>query len=524
MLRPLGSQPSFRRPDHTILLTMPGKSEQLCTVSHALGFFKNVGMSAHYNLSNGTGSPDLQRVVYAALADVVKKNAILSAIPVNETSPKAYFARLESIDLTKCVFWKRRTGSTSTCIVDPEIEGILQDPFFKTQSGSAENGQQDQGDPELDAILEEQHNTDFKSNYGDLPFWRLIILQDARVDSSFTASFIFHHSLGDGATGSIFHTFFLEALNTTLSLPSFLAHSSSFVTIDPNGQLLGPLEQLHPLPINPSPRDHRDHRAGRGKELKEWFGNPIQVPLKSHYKTLYFSRATTSKFAKRCKHNGVTVTSGLTAMLAGAIFSTLPDEVEALTGIIPINLRPWLNLPANSANGAMGSFIDAMKVQVRRSQYEQGNDDQPGKVSSLPAARHTANEMKTYLTANASLTGEPYTAIAPFKFIPNIATVFTSLLDTTRDAAFEVSNLGRFTPPPADQLRHGNDDEPHWRIGRMAFSRSAIAFGAAVTTSVVTGEDGGLTLGVCWQDGIVEGVVVEGVVKGVWEGVGGRGF
>ncbi|KAI4663925.1 uncharacterized protein J4E88_010775 [Alternaria novae-zelandiae] len=388
-----------------------GKSEQLSAVSHALGFFKNVGMSAHYSLSNSTESPDLQRVVYAALADVVRKNAILSAIPVDEASPEAYFARLESIDLARCVFWRRRTGSTA----------------------------QGEADLELDTILEEQHNTDFKTNYGDLPFWRLIILQDAGSELSFTASFIFHHSLGDGATGSIFHTFFLQALNTAISQTPFVAHSSSIVTIDANIQLLSPLEQLHPLPIN---ENLRDHRADGGKGLKEWFGNPIHTPLETHYKTLYFSPASTTTFAKKCKHNGTTVTSSLTAVLAGALLSALPEDIEALTGIIPINLRPWLNLPANSADGAMGSFIDAMKVQIRRSQYEQADDHHEKKSRGLRAAHHTSQSISSYL-ATTSPTGEPYTSIAPFKLIPDVAAVFSSLLGTSRDAAFEEDPLER---------------------------------------------------------------------------------
>jgi hypothetical protein len=496
-------------------------------------------MSAHYTLSQATEAPDLQRVIYAALADVVRKHAVLSAIPVSEASPKAYFARLDSIDLTKCVFFKRRAKSMvqgddiPQGDEDPEIEAILRDPFFKTEANPAENGRQDHDDPELDAILQEQHNTDFKSNYGDLPFWRLIILQDADADPSFTASFIYHHALGDGATGSIFHTFFLQALNTTVSLPSFLAHSSSCVAIDPHAQLLfEPLEGLHPLPVNENPPSLR---AKEG--LQEWTGNPIHVPLVSHYKTLYFSPTTTAKFAERCKQNGVTVTSGLTAALAGALFSALPPTVEALTGIIPINLRPWLKPLGNLANGVMGSFIDAMKVQVRRDQYEvkeeskkEGDNDhgdcdgQEVDISGLDAARHTADAIKTHLTSNASPFGEPYTAIAAFKSIPDIAAVFTSLLGTNRDAAFEVSNLGRFHAAPASHLRFGNDDAAHWRIGRMAFSRSAVAFGAAVTTSVVTGVDGGLSVGVCWQDGVVEEGVVEGVMKAVRERVGGDGF
>ncbi|KAI4674816.1 uncharacterized protein J4E84_010422 [Alternaria hordeiaustralica] len=475
------------------ILRILGKSEQLSAVSHALGFFKNVGMSAHYTLSSTTTTqpPNLQSVVYAALADVVKRHAILSAIPINEATPEAYFARLEVIDLEKCVVWKTRVGD-------------------------ATRGEEDL---ELDGILEGQHNVGFTSDYGDVPFWRLVILQDAGAELSFTASFIFHHSLGDGATGSIFHRSFLQGLNTAISLPSPVTQNNTCIPTDPTIQLLSPLETLHSLPINPNPHSHR---ANSASELAEWFGTPIHTPLKTHYKTLYFSPPTTAAFAERCKDSGVTVTSGLTAVLSGALFSALPDTVEALTGIIPINLRPWLSLPATEADVAMGSFIDAIKVHVRREECVGAGDDGTSMMSGLPAARHAAEEIKRYL-ANASPTGEPYTSIAPFKLIPDVAAVFTSLLGTTRDAAFEISNLGRF-PPPADHTRSGDDDAAHWRIGRMVFSRSAVVFGAAVTTSVVTGADGGLSVGFCWQDSVVESSVVEQIMKGCREGVEGCGF
>jgi len=452
-------------------------------------------MSAHYTLSATTITtqpPDLQSVVYAALTDVVRKHPILSAIPINEATPDAYFARLEVIDLTKCVLWKTRTG----CAARGEEDG------------------------ELDGILEGQHNVGFDSDYGDVPFWRLVILQDTGTELSFTASFIFHHSLGDGATGSIFHSSFLHGLNTAISLPSLDTHNNTCIPVDPTIQLLSPLETLHPLPINPT---SRSHRAASASELKEWFGNTIHTLLATHYKTLYFSPATTITFAKKCKDNGVTVTSGLTAVLAGALFSALPNTVQALTGIIPINLRPWLSLPATEADVAMGSFIDAMKVQVRREQCGEGGSDRKGALSGLPAARHAAEEIKRYL-ANASPTREPYTSIAPFKLIPDVAAVFTSLLGTTRDAAFEISNLGRFHDASADNVRCGNDDAAHWRIGRMMFSRSAVAFGAAVTTSVVTGADGGLSVGFCWQDGVVESGLVEAIMTGCKERFESCGF
>ncbi|RYN16343.1 hypothetical protein AA0115_g12397 [Alternaria tenuissima] len=469
-----------------------GKSEQLSAVSHELGFFKNVGISAHYSLSTVATLPDLQSVIYAALTQVIHRNSILSAVPIDELSPNAYFVRLQSLGLRSCV-------------------------LFKTRASSIEQRNQD---TELDTILQEEHNTDFKSRHGHLPFWRLNILQDTVEEKGcgFTASFVFHHSLGDGATGVIFHQSFHQALEIVLMLPS-LKSSSPKIQVSESSTVLPPLEDLHPLPLNPNPLHHRTS----GEELEEWTGNPIQLPMVSQYRTLFFSPITSAKFAQECKENGLTVTSGLTAVLASALFKQLPDTVHALTGIIPINLRPWLSLHDNctSTNEAMGSFIDALKVQIRREHcsFPTDSDEHTGATCGLAAARHVSETIKGYM-GNKSPTGEPYTSVAAFKGIHGIAAVFKSMVNAPRDAAFEISNLGRFSTPssPSFDVPDGAC-EGRCRIGRMTFSRSAVGFGAAITTSVVMGIDGGLSVGWSWQEGVVDRKLVESVMDGFRRGV-----
>ena len=135
----------------------------------------------------------------------------------------------------------------------------------------------------------------------------------------------------------------------------------------------------------------------------------------------------------------LTVTCGLHAIVAGALFDALPSTVDALTGIIPINLRPWIDLPRDTANDAIGSFIDAIKVQVCRSRYDVKNE---AKMRGFSAARHASEEIHRYLNGNPSPTGESYTSVAAFEAIPDVAGAFKSMIGTTRDAAFEVSNLG----------------------------------------------------------------------------------
>ena len=55
----------------------------------------------------------------------------------------------------------------------------------------------DEDDKELDTLLQDQANTNFKQEHGALPFWRLSILYTRDKEDEFTASFIFRHAIGD---------------------------------------------------------------------------------------------------------------------------------------------------------------------------------------------------------------------------------------------------------------------------------------------------------------------------------------
>ncbi|KAF1358044.1 hypothetical protein EJ07DRAFT_167055 [Lizonia empirigonia] len=357
-------------------------------------------------------------------------------------------------------------------------------------------------DPELDKILQEQHNTNFKFEYGTRPFWRLLILQDPGIDNEFMASFVFHHAIGDGVAGAIFHRDFRSALQTILlSSVSLTTH----VAVSSETTLLPPLEELHPLPIDVSSADSRT--AG----LKEWTGNPIHAPCTIRYRSLYLSPSRTEQFVRVCKGNGLSLSPVLAAVIAGALFKILPSNVEALTGIVPVNLRPWLDLPRDVADAAMGTFIDAFKVQLRRSDY---SPDDRSSSRILPAAQHVAQNIKRYLTGNISPSGEPYTAVAIFKTIPDVSAVFKSTIGNDRDAAFEVSNIGQVSNCAE------TESDCQWRMGRVTFSRSSVMSGSAVTMSIVSGGDGALTIGFSWKEGVVEDSLVElliGEIKGYSE-------
>ncbi|KAH6867177.1 hypothetical protein B0T10DRAFT_53211, partial [Thelonectria olida] len=173
--------------EHQLTKIRPmGKLEQISAAAHEIDFFTNAGLSVHYKASEPSIVPDLEQTVYSALGQVVRLHPVLFAVPVVSDTKEPYWGRLHLIDLKQAVSIVQRSRP-----LDTDGEGT---------------------DSELDALLEDQHNTSFKSGYGTRPVWRLVILQDYGTMHQFTACFIAHHSMTDGTGLQIFHNSFQKAL------------------------------------------------------------------------------------------------------------------------------------------------------------------------------------------------------------------------------------------------------------------------------------------------------------------------
>ncbi|KAF1945055.1 hypothetical protein EJ02DRAFT_509756 [Clathrospora elynae] len=440
-----------------------GRLESVSAACHHLDFFNNVGLSAHYKLWNPSSVLDLQDLVYDSVADVVHRHPVLCAIVVDEDTPDPYFARLPSVDLQRSVRFV--TGNQSLA-----------------PGGQAE-------DKDLDALLQDEANTNLNSEYGTLPFWRLIILRSHGVENDFTACFIFHHAVGDGVSGLAFHSSFLDALHTASSSSSSHDSKSEHIVQSNGNPLLPSLEEIHPLPLP----DMSNNTTSIPATLEEWTGGLIHQPLKPNFRSLSLSPSSLKAFIAECRKNQLTVTSAFPALVASILYSILPSDTEVLTCIIPVNLRPWL--PHDIVAGAIGTWFDAFQVKLFRAE---------GSTEIWPEAHKVAQEIKRYLT-NTSPSGQPYTTFAIFGSIPDISPIFTGTLGRPRDTAFELSNLGVFPNATA-----GGDAV--WQLGKVTFSRSTVISGSALTIGAVTGGDGCLSLGFTLQEGVVEDAVVDKVI------------
>ncbi|ORY10002.1 hypothetical protein BCR34DRAFT_567630 [Clohesyomyces aquaticus] len=481
-----------------------GKLEEISAVAHDIDFFTNTGVSVHYEASRASSVFDLQNLIYVAVAEVLRLHPILFAIPVGFDTEEPYWARLPSIDLRKNISFVERSQPTT---VDGEGK-----------------------DRELDAILENQHNTKFSSEDGALPVWRLVIVKDAGVQHRFTASFIAHHAMSDGTGLTIFQKAFHKALDdtTTSCSPSQLELKAKPVILSSNSDPIAPsLEQLHSLPLPDTPPTQEPVT-----ELKEWSGTPVAVPCKTRYTSLSIPAPRTTSFTKECKKNGVPLNAALPALIAKLLYLNLPPSTEVLTCNIPLSLRS--DLPSEIVDGILGNFIDAFKVKLLRSElFVQGsssNSSSPGTAKSdsdapsFPSSSHESSAeiwphahkiqaSTTLYYGHCSPTGEPYTNIAFFKNLPNLRPVLLSLLGTPRAESFEVSNLGTFTSPTNLKAKYGGGI---WTAGKVVVSRCAYAAGAPLVITLVSSTEG-MVWGFTWQEGAVGEEVVEGVVKGVGE-------
>ncbi|KAF5609240.1 uncharacterized protein FSUBG_4033 [Fusarium subglutinans] len=450
-----------------------GKLEQLSTIAHHIHFFTNTGLSAHYAPTQVLPGFDLEEAVYGALSQVLTQHPVLFAIPVIPEKEEPYWGRLASIDLKKVVSFVERSQ-----------------PCWTT----------DQTDEELDSLLERQHNTNFKTGYGTLPVWRLVILKDHGLSKGFTASFIAHHSMTDGTGLHIFHDSFQK------SLCDIVANSTEqkidHVVFSNDGPIAPSLEELHPLPI-PTSAPTSD-----AAQLNEWRGTPIALPCSTRYKSLSLPSNIMERFVQDCKKHRVAPTAALPALVARLLYDNLPSTAEALLCNLPVSLRS--DLPTKQVEGVMGNYIDAFKVQLLRADLDQVSDDSSaGAFGIWNHAKKIQQATRKYF-ANASPSGEPYANVAALRLIPDIGAALAGSIGHPRGESFEISNLGTF--PQAKNVK--GDAKISWHRGRVLLSRCAYAGGAPVVVCVLNNEEY-VGFGFTWQDGSIEESLVQAVIDGI---------
>jgi hypothetical protein len=459
-----------------------GRLETFSTARHHLGFYKNVGFTAEYITSN-TSESSLEIQVYSALRHVIAEHPNLSVVPLNEDQsyPKVYFAQLPEIDLHTVVELRERKTSFPK---DGETDG------------------------ELDKLLAEQHSRDFKEGLelGSMPFWRLILLSSPGKTTRFTATWMWHHALADGASALLFHESFLAGLNSTNT-----ASDTGPIVKPPTAALLPPLEGLHPMLISWSYFLSAVLRSifpsiFSKRPAMLWTGNPVPSSTATiphpRYRTLVLCAETTKRLAQTSRKEKTSVTSTLQCLLAASLFAILPAEQYKMLKIEgPISMKRWLDVKEKDMTNAitMYSYLHSRRTTSTPNVHDHFSWDEVRAVKS------------TIMTEVAKEGRD--SAIALLKYVSDMPQYFKEKLGKERDPTTEISNVG---------IWQGNTDEgAKWKVGRMVFSQCPNLVTGAFTVSAVTGGDGNAVLNFCWCEGVIEDAFMEKVIEGVREGVEG---
>lgn len=447
----------------------------MAAVAHELDLYTTAGYSVHYKPSQLLLVPDLEPLIYQALAEVVRENPILFAVPIVTQGGTSYFARLPSIDLRKVTSFVQRQGSI------PE---------------------HDKGrDFELDALLQHEVNTNFKSEHGITTVWRLIILYDFSDPQGFTANFMAHHGIADGASFQILHRSFQKALQALSSSPATISEESKgeYIILSTDDEIGPSLESIHSLLI-PDKLPKADATT-----YNDWLGNTTEVPSRTGYATLTIPSPLIKIFTKECKKNKIATPAGLNALIAKVLYSNLPSTTESMDVNIPVDIRP--DLPPKLVDGVMGNFFDVFRTRVFRSDFCAQDSSELTDIWT-PARKISADTRKYF--SNTAPSGEAYLNIASLKNIPDLQALLKSLIGGPRTESLELAYIGPHVP--FSGFKSG--DGVVWQAGKATVSRCAFALGACLQATVVL-HNGGMTIGFAWPICAIENNLMERTIDGI---------
>lgn len=411
----------------------------------------------------------LKQLIYRACEILIQQHSILSATVVTEGVKEPYFVRVPEIDLDACVIFHPRSKDTETLV-----------------QGSATSSR----DNVLDEVLQTELNVFYARG---APVWKLHVLYDPEDVSTFTASFMYHHVLGDGESGRNFLFSLARALEEVFPLPTGAVVNSRIKP--PNSPLLPTMESVLPLPISIWYLISKVWESIFPRfDSSVWTGSEIIVPLVNRFRHVAFSKHATTALRTACRTHHGSITALLQVLIARIIFRNIPTQYRKLNGIIPMSARRWLTdlIPDDSIGGTYVLSYDETFTR----EALQGNEFPWNEVRAVKDTINREMEQK----------GKDR-VIGLVKYVRDFENgVFRSQVVNPRQSSFEVSNLAprRFQP----------EDSPSGtvQIGRMMFAQSANVVGAPINISSVTGDDGCLVLAFTWLDNVVEASVIESII------------
>ncbi|KAJ5620999.1 hypothetical protein N7510_004983 [Penicillium lagena] len=467
-----------------------GQLETYHSTRQSMSLYPFAAQTCQYTSPSTMATETCKQVIKAALVQVVLAHPALQVgIGAADTNGPS-FLRLPSLDVSNHLEWRSLSQTAPASYDDAVIKAI-----------------------------EKEHTKDWH-DVATRPAWKLTVFQSLVPEdgSGFTFDFLLaaHHSIADGISLGIFHTSLLAALD------------------EASGNLVQ-VEDLVILPatsaLTPSQEDIMNFKISKSFLIKTlwgefapswlqgkpsalpWTGAPITLrPRPQHTRLITFPEEVVSRLLDACRSHKTTLTPLLHALIAVSMSQRLPEETTTggMAAATVIGLRPYADKSKIAhdmdLNRSMGDLTTAYTHRISPSTISELRDGSQGSDDSAIWALTTrlGSEVKSRL---ATLPEDDI--IGLLAWVSDWFKRANEMQGKPRDTTWEVSNLGSMPCRPA-RTGAGNDG---WTLRRSIFTQSGNAIGAAFAVNVSSVAQGPLTLTLTWQDGIVEGALMDGLAK-----------
>ncbi|KAK9322293.1 alcohol acetyltransferase [Lipomyces orientalis] len=494
---------------HYELVREGGHYETMHNLFHELGIQSNILVFATYSHCGTSTLTD--STLFKALRIVINHHPALGIIGVDKPSQKKtgnhrlWEARLNTINLKDCVEFVQYDG-----------EG--------------------QG---LQRVIEKSHNEWFSSEDKTRPWWKLVVVNSAHV------LFVYHHMIGDGRSGYVFHRSLLAALNEIEALKTtdgISTDNGAFIVnvpatlppAHPIALVQAQLSMLHavyiflwwtlirlifsnesflfsdacfsntyPTPLNPFPKDKR---------------------TVTRIESMQIDRTTKEKCVGACRIHNTTLTALLQTLIQVTLATDIYPKARLGFSRVAVDVRrylkvkPGVDVMMNAASTfSSPQWLGRYREAGRDSKISAVNGAVPGVQLDIPLLWQLASENRAKLhnDVNKSKTALQDYLTIQLLGIDNeeFASQAFPNLGRISNNTFLVSNIGEFQAIK-EELSAG------WSIAHVEFSAAATKAScgtAGIVFNVASVEKGELVVNASYEEGVLRPETVRKVMIGVKE-------
>lgn len=370
--------------------------------------------------------------------------------------------------------------------------------FLATETGHDEHT--------IERLLEEIHNEPL-SNRHLLPQWRLYVLpigpKPNREATEYRIAFAASHALTDGMSGFIFHSTFLEALQSSCQLPTDTA--SIYETTSSCEKLPMSLDLAVPLPISTpyllrmaanevlSKRIVKWLGLGSSAKTDVWLGAPSRPErpenrelLQTAVRIAFVSKQIVQKALHACRRHDARLTGLINRLVGYALADSLASRqlTYSTFGVqTAIDLRRCIPDSGIQMANYFSTVAEVVEVDTNHGEALTFSDN------DWEAVRRSTEQLKE---KSSSLVDQ---SVALLKYVGNIQEWTFKRGKNPPADSWTTSNLGVFH----NRANNGEINDAYWNVKDIALSQTGNGVGEPLSINVATVEVGPLSLVICWE-------------------------